>query len=84
MSRGNYHLTIATTPEALTEDDVTPSPDGGESKREIIDKYHQGLFLISENEALWVFFSMAQCCGGCCKQDNYFCIFNGKMMLCCE
>lgn len=25
MSRGNYHLTIATTPEALTEDDVTPS-----------------------------------------------------------
>lgn len=26
MSRGNYHLTIATTPEALTEDDVTPSP----------------------------------------------------------
>lgn len=55
MSRGNYHLTIATTPEALTEDDVTPSPDGGKSKREITDKYHQGLFLISENEALWVF-----------------------------
>lgn len=26
MSRGNYHLTIATAPEALTEDDVTPSP----------------------------------------------------------
>lgn len=26
MSCGNYHLTIATTPEALTEDDVTPSP----------------------------------------------------------
>lgn len=25
MSRGNYHLTIATTPEALTKDDVTPS-----------------------------------------------------------
>lgn len=25
MSRGNYHLTIATTPEAPTQDDVTPS-----------------------------------------------------------
>lgn len=23
MSRGNYHLTIDTTPEAVTEDDVT-------------------------------------------------------------
>lgn len=25
MSRGNYHLTIATTPEAPTRDDVTAS-----------------------------------------------------------
>ena len=31
MSRGNYHLTKATTPEALTKDDVTTSP--GNSKR---------------------------------------------------
>lgn len=32
MSHGNYDLTIATTPEALTEDDVTPPP--GQEKPE--------------------------------------------------
>lgn len=35
MSRGNYHLTIATTPEAPTQDDVTPSRgrrEGAEKK----------------------------------------------------
>lgn len=36
MSRGNYHLTIATTPEALTEDDVTPWPPG--KARELTDR----------------------------------------------
>lgn len=46
MSRGNYHLTIATTPEALTEDDVTPS-HGRRNNR--LSNITRAFFSISEN-----------------------------------
>lgn len=36
MSYGNYDLTIATTSDALTKDDVTPSPE--QEKTEITDR----------------------------------------------
>lgn len=74
MSYGNYNLTIATTPDALTEDDVTPSP--GQEKTEIRNRIiPSGSFLHLRKLSIMFFSSMAQCCVGCCKQDNYFCIF---------
>lgn len=78
MSYGNYDLTIATTSDALTEDDVTLLP--GQEKTEITDRIiSPGSFLHLRKLSIMSFSSKAGCVG-CCKQDNYFSIFNRSKM----
>lgn len=69
MSRGNYHLTIATTPEAPARDDVTPSrgrrvqgPKKNPTQNNDSRAFSEPL------RVRWFFFSVA-------LKDNYDCIF---------
>lgn len=79
MSYGNYDLTIATTSDALTEDDVILLP--GQEKTEISDRLiSPGSFLHLRKLSIMSFSSKAGCCVRCCKQDNYFSILNRSKM----
>lgn len=76
MSRGNYHLTIAATPEAPDPEMMSPHRVAvgkrAEKKRMIMTAGPFFLFLLNltkpKPHVRWFFFSMA-------LKDNYDCIF---------
>lgn len=56
MSRGNYHLTIDTTPEAVTEDDVTLTEGQGNNTNTHTHNHVIGPFSGSQQTLLCVVF----------------------------